>query len=159
MRRRFLLTVGLAAVGLVAVVTGTFQELLHVAPGYSGTIDTGWGNSLNHEEKLLSRLALLGVMGAVASTKWKLSSIIPVAVGGVILFYPVRAILHYVQDPGLYTEVTTYDGTTMKLVLGAEPFLLIAGGILLITAGIYGWRNHPNPADNTEGPAEATATA
>lgn len=147
MRRKPLLTVALAAVGLGAIVVGIHQELLHLVP--NGTITTGWGRSLNHEEILLARLGVLGLVGAVAATRWRYATVAPVATGLVVIFYPVRAVVHYARDPGLYTEVTASGGGTVRYVLGAEPFLLVAGGLLLVSAGVVGWRTHDAGDDTT----------
>ncbi|AZH24153.1 hypothetical protein [Haloplanus aerogenes] len=146
MRPRRLVPVALAIAGLVAIVIGIHQGLVHVAPGYDGTITTGWGGDLNHEERLLARLALVGVVGAVAARRWRRLAVVPAATGGVVLFYALRAALHYALDPGLYVEVSAYGGPT-RLVLGAEPFLLVAGGALLVGAAVVEWRARPDDAD------------
>jgi hypothetical protein len=137
-RHRRLLPVAVAAVGFVAVAVGVRQGLLHVAPGYEGTIVTGWGRELNHEERLLVRVAAVGVCGSVAALRWRRLAVVPVAAGVVVAFYAFRAVLQYALDPGLYVEVSTYGGTT-RLVLGAEPALLAVGGALLVAAGVAGW--------------------
>ncbi|WP_262176694.1 hypothetical protein [Haloarcula laminariae] len=147
MNRRSLLAVALASVGLGAIVAGSYQELLHVAPAYEGTIETGWGGPRNHQERLLTRVGVLGLLGAVVASRWRYAALASVATGAVVLFYPVRAVLRYALDPGLYTEVTTYSGDTVEYVLGAEPFLLAAGGLLLVAAGVIGWRTHAAGTD------------
>ncbi|MEF8856657.1 MAG: hypothetical protein V5A16_04480 [Haloplanus sp.] len=71
---RRLVPVALAFAGLVAVVIGVHQELVHVAPGFEGTITTGWGGDLTHEERLLARLALVGGVGllvAAGVVRWR----------------------------------------------------------------------------------------
>ncbi|WP_430639249.1 hypothetical protein [Haloferax volcanii] len=141
MDRQRALAVVMAVVGFGAVVAGIHQELLHVAPRYDGTITTGWGGRLNHEEYLLARLGGVGVVGTLAALRWKYAAALPVAVGGVEIGYSLVAVSHYVREPGLYTTVQTFDGTT-RLVLGAEPFLLVAGGLLLFGAGVVAWRTH-----------------
>lgn len=140
--KRILPTV-LAVAGFTVIVIGIYQGLLHVAPGYDGTIMTGWDGGLNHEERLLAGLGAVGIAGAVATIRWKQFSIVPGFMGGVVLFYAVRAIYLQVQDVPLYTETTLYSGETTVFVLGSEPFLLIAGGLLLIGAGTVGWIYHP----------------
>jgi hypothetical protein len=135
-----------AALGLGVVVVGLYQEMLHVAPGYGGTIRTGWGGDLAHGERLLAWLGVVAVGGTVAATRLKYLAAVPVAVGGVVLVYAGRAVLGYVRDPGLYTPVRTYGGETTRFVLGAEPFLLVAGGGLLVVAGVAGWRAHAGRA-------------
>jgi len=143
---RRVVPVALALAGLVAVVIGIRQELVHVAPGFEGTITTGWGGDRNHEERLLARLAFVGVVGAVAARRWRRLAAIPAATGGVVLFYALRATLHYALDPGLYVTVSAYGGQT-RLVLGAEPVLLVVGGGLLVAAGVVRWRAHPDRAE------------
>jgi hypothetical protein len=123
----------------VVVVIGTRQGLVHVAPGYEGTITTGWGGDLNHEEHLLARLAIVGVGGTVTALRWRRLSVVPVATGVVILCYALRAVLQYALDPGLYVEMSV-GGVPTRTVLGGEPFLLVAGGALLVAAGVVGWR-------------------
>jgi len=135
MRPRRLVPVALAAAGLVVIVIGIQQELVHVAPGHEGRVVTGWGGELNHEERLLAQLGAVGVAGAVAALRWRRLAVVPVATGGVVLCYALRAVVYYALDPGLYTTVPVYGGTT-RLVLGAEPALLVAGGTLLVAAGI-----------------------
>ncbi|WP_416838866.1 hypothetical protein [Haloferax sp. DFSO52] len=146
MDRQRILAVALAVVGFAAIVVGIQQELLHVAPGYEGTIETGWGGRINHEERLLAQLAGVGVVGTLVTLRWKYAAVVPLVIGGVELGYSIRAVLHYVQDPGLYTQVQKYDGTTTRLILGAEPFLLVAGGLFLLGAGVVGWRLHQQSA-------------
>jgi hypothetical protein len=143
---RRLVPVALAFAGLVAVVIGVHQELVHVAPGFEGTITTGWGGDRNHEERLLARLALVGGVGAVAASRWRRFAAVPVATGVAVLFYALRATLHYALDPGLYVTVSAYGGPT-GLVLGAEPVLLVGGGGLLVAADVVRWRAHPDRAD------------
>jgi hypothetical protein len=130
----------LAAVGFAAILVGIHQGLVHVAPGYEGTITSGWGGPLNHEERLLAALGAVGVVGTVATRRWKRLAVVPVATGGVVLFYALRAMFQTAQNLTLYAETTTYDGTPVAFVLGVEPVLLVAGGFLLVGAGIESWR-------------------
>ena len=58
----------LAVAGTLAVVVGIHQGLVHVAPSYEGTITSGWGGELNHEEVLLAGVSALGVAGSVVCT-------------------------------------------------------------------------------------------
>jgi hypothetical protein len=146
-----MLPVVLAVAGFAVVVAGISQGLIHVAPGYEGQIMSGWGGPLNHEEILLAQLGGIGIAGSVAARRWKRLSLIPVAMGGVVLFYAVRALGLTMLDTPLYTETTTtYGGEPIMFVLGAEPFLLIAGGSLLVGAGVLGWRAHADRENGME---------
>lgn len=156
MRNSRALPIVIAAAGFGAVVVGIYQGLVHVAPGYEGTIVTGWGRGLNHEEYLLAQLSAVGVGGAVGSLRWRRLAAVPVAAGGVVSFYSLRAVLHYAFDPGLYTEVSRHGGGSVVLVLGAEPFLLVAGGVLLAVGGVMGWRARLTRSDDVS-PVRATA--
>lgn len=155
MNRQDLVAVGLALVGFCAIVVGIHQDLVQVAPGYPGLIETGWDGSLSHEERLLAQLAALGVGGTIATIRWRSAAVLPLAVGVVELFYSIRAVISYAREPGLYTEVTLYDGTVTRFVLGAEPSLLVLGGLLVLGAGIVGWRAHGNRSD-ASGPSQRT---
>lgn len=139
----------LAVAGFAAIVIGIYQGLIHVAPGYEGTIMTGWGGDLNHEERLLAGVGAVGTGGTVALFRWKRLAIVPVATGGVVLFYALRAILQTVQNVRLYTETTMYEDAPVVFILGAEPFLLIAGGLLLVGAGGVGWRQQSKDGNQT----------
>ena len=147
MRTKPVLPVVVAVAGLAGIVVGIYQGLVHVAPGYGGTISSGWGGTLNHEERLLASIAAVGIGGTVASLRWKRFCAVPVAAGGVVLFYALRAILQYVQTVPLYAETTTRSGEPVVFILGAEPFLLILGGVLLVGAGLLGWRQQTNRDD------------
>lgn len=121
--------------GFAAIGIGVYQGYIHVAPAYEGTIMSGWDGSLNHEEVLLVQLGALGVGSVVAGLRWKRLSILSFVMGGIVLFYAVRAVFN--PPMPLYREVTVgFEGETVKFVLGAEPFLLAAGGLLLMGAGI-----------------------
>ncbi len=138
-----LLPVMIAVTGFVAIVFGTHQGLVHVAPGYEGTITSGWDGDLNHEELLLVLVGGVGIGGAVAARRWKHLASIPVLMGGVVLFYVFRAVLGQFRSPhSLYREYTLHppgsEEYTVMIVLGAEPFLLAVGALLLVGAGIAG---------------------
>jgi hypothetical protein len=155
MRNDVVLQVALAVAGAAAVLIGIHQELVHVAPGYEGTIMTGWGGSLNHEERLLARVGVVGLAGAVGALRWERLFAVPVAAGGVVLFYALRAIHHWTVNETLYAETSTYDGSPIAYVFGAEPFLLVAGGLLLVGAGLVGRRRHPS-RDESDEPARSS---
>ncbi|MEF8788973.1 MAG: hypothetical protein V5A61_02495 [Haloarculaceae archaeon] len=149
MRYGRLVPVAIAVAGATAIVIGIYQGLIHVAPGYEGTITSGWGGPLGHEERLLARVGVVGVGGAVASRRWKPFAAVPIVAGGVVLFYALRAVVQYARSPGLLVEVSTYGGP-VRFVPGAEPFLLVAGGGLLVVAGAVGWRGPPNDAGESD---------
>ncbi len=150
MKNRRLVPVGLAVVGCAVIVVGVYQGLIHVAPGYEGTIVSGWGGDLNHEEVLLVQLGAVGVGGAVAATRWKRVASVPLVTGGVVLFYALRAVVGLFLSPTrpLYREFSPpapgFEGDPVVFVLGAEPFLLAAGGLLLVGAGVAGLSRRPS---------------
>ncbi|MFC7228700.1 hypothetical protein N0B31_14915 [Salinirubellus salinus] len=136
-----LVPVAMAILGFAAIGIGVYQGLVHVAPGYEGTIMSGWDGSLSHEEVLLVQLGALGVGSVVAGLRWKRLSSLSFVMGSIVLFYAVRAVFNLFQSPRpLYREFSVqgagFEGDTVMLVLGAEPFLLAAGGLLLIGAGL-----------------------
>lgn len=134
----------LSLAGFVAVMVGVEQGVLHVAPGYQGTINAG-AEEFTRRKWLLAGLGVVGVAGAVASLRSVRLSVVPVAVGGVVVAEAVRTtVLAATGLPyPLFTE-TTYrrSGEPVVFVLGAEPFLLVAGGLLFVGAGIVGLRTH-----------------
>lgn len=127
--------------------------MIHVAPGYAGTITSGWGGTLNHEERLLAGVGAVGVGGTVAARRWKRLSLVPMAAGGGVLLYALRAVVLQIRNLPLYVETTAYGGDPVVFVLGAEPFLLVAGGALLVRAGVLRWRRGSNRADDGAGSA------
>lgn len=131
----------MAVVGFGAIVVGIQQGLVHVAPGYEGSIVTGWDGAPNHEELLLVLFGGVGIGGTIAARKWKYLASIPVSMGGIVLFYVFRAVLGQFRSPhSLYREYSLRppgsEEYTVMVVLGAEPFLLAVGGLLLVGAGI-----------------------
>lgn len=139
--------VGAAAAGFLTIVVGVHQSLVDVAPGFDGRIVTGWDRSLSQEERLLAALGGVGLAGAAGVTRWRRLAAVPVVVGSVVLLYTLRAVGQYAMRPGLYTDVRLHDGTTTRFVLGAEPFLLAGGALLLVIAGVAGWWTHREEAD------------
>ena len=144
----------MAAVGFAAIVFGIYQGLVHVAPGYEGTIMSGWDGTPNHEEVLLVLAGGVGIGGAVAARKWKRLASIPVVMGGIVLFSMLRAVLGQFRSPhSLYREYTLQppgsEEYTVMIILGAEPFLLAVGGLLLVGAGITGLKSGPLPGKAT----------
>ena len=145
MNRRALLPGGVAIAGMLAIVIGIYTELLTMRPGIGGTIETGWGGPLNHEEQLLAGLSIVGTISAFAAIRWQRVALLAQAVGGVVLFYALRAVVGYAFDPtlGIYTGFPVLDGTGGRVIFGAEPYLLVLGGLLLIAAGVLGFRDCP----------------
>lgn len=153
----------LAVAGCAAIVLGIFQGLVHVAPGYEGTITTGWDGPLSRQEVLLGLLGAGGVGGTIAAHRWKRLAGVPVAVGGVVLFYTARAVYgQFRARRPLYREFHIYgggfDGEPIMFILGLEPFLLAGGGILLIGAGLAGW-NTRHASDERDETAASSSTA
>jgi hypothetical protein len=136
MDRRTTVSLALAAAGLVAVVVGVHQELLQFRPMYDATVETGWGGSLNHEERLLARVAVVGLLGVVASLRWRLAAIGSLAAGLVVSFYAARAVAHHAAEGALYTGLPIAGGATGRLLLGTEPYWLLLGGACLVVAGV-----------------------
>jgi len=141
MKRLRAVRVAVAIAGFAAIGIGVYQELVHVAPGYEGTIVSGWGGDLSHEEVLLVQLGALGVGGVVAGLRWRRLSALSVATGGVVLFYATRAVFRLFQSPKpLYREAPMqgggFEGESVMFVVGAEPFLLAVGALSLIVAGL-----------------------
>lgn len=154
MKNDRLVPVVIAATGFAAIVFGIHQGLVHVAPGYEGTITTGWDGALTHEELLLALVGGVGAGGTVAALRWKRLASVPVATGGIVLYSVFRAILGQFQSPhSLYREYSLQppgsEEFTVMVVLGAEPVLLAAGGLLLVAAGIAGSKLEPLPASAT----------
>ena len=151
----------IAVAGFAAIVVGIHQGVLHVAPGYQGVIDTG-GEALDRRGWVLAGLGVAGIAGAAISVRRQRLAVLPVAVGGAVLVEAVRTIVLVASTLpyALYTE-TTYrsTGEPVMFVLGAEPFLLVAGGVLLVGAGIVGLRGQRerNGGDEVSSPSGAAA--
>lgn len=142
MRWRTTLPGVLAAAGMLAVLVGIHQELVLVRPLYEGSITTGWSGPINHEERLLAQLGVLGLLGALTTVRWRSGAAVPVAVGGIVFFYSLRAAGYYAQDPGLYTGLPYLGRATSRFILGGEPYWLVGAGVLFVAAGIIGSRFH-----------------
>ena len=142
MENHRLVPVVMAVGGCATIVIGVYQGFVHVAPGYEGTLMSGWDGELSHEEVLLAQFGVVGVGGAVAALRWKRLASVPFVMGGIVLFYTLQAIFSWFRSPGrpLYREFSPqapgFEGETVMFILGAEPFLLAAGGVLLMGAGI-----------------------
>ncbi|QLG61897.1 hypothetical protein [Halorarum salinum] len=141
-KNRGISPVVLAIAGFAAIVVGIHQGVLHVAPGYQGTINAG-GEVPGRREWLLAGMGIIGIVGAAVAPWRKRLSVVPVAVGGIVLFEAFRTM--FVAANGLryplYTETTyPFSGEPIMFIFGAEPFLLVAGGGFLVGAGIVGLR-------------------
>lgn len=148
MKNDRLIPVVMAAAGFATIVVGIHQGLVHVAPGYEGTIMSGWDGELNHEELLLVQLGGVGIGGTVAALRWKRLASIPVVMGSIVLFYAFRAVLgQFRSSYPLYREYSLQppgsQEYTVMIILGAEPFILVVGGLLLMGAGIAGSKLEP----------------
>ncbi|QLG62117.1 hypothetical protein [Halorarum salinum] len=161
MRDDTVVPVVLAIAGYAAIVVGIHQGVLHVAPGYQGTINAG-GEVLGRREWLLTGTGVIGIGGAAVSLRRKRLSIVPAAVGGAVLFEACRTMIIAARSLPypLYTETTyRFSGEPIMFVFGAEPFLLVAGGGLLVGAGIVGLRGRRNreSGDETSSPSSRAA--
>lgn len=159
MNRRALAAGALALLGCAAVLVGVRQELLHFRPTYDATIHTGWGGEMNHEERLLVQLGALGLLGAIGASRWRPLAVVPAVTGGVVLFYPLRAMARLASDPGIYTGVPMLGDPAGRFVLGAEPFLLVAAGCLFVVSGGLAHLAHATQFDPAEGSDDAAPTA
>lgn len=153
---RTALAVVLSAAGLVAVVVGVHQELLAFRPMYDATVETGWGGPLNHEERLLRRVAVLGLLGGVASVRWRLAAVGPIVAGVVVGFYATRAVAYHAAEQALYTGLPVAGGETGRIVFGAEPYWLLLGAACLLGAGVLRLRVRPSEASD---PADSVSTS
>ncbi|USZ69833.1 hypothetical protein NGM10_15620 (plasmid) [Halorussus salilacus] len=147
MERRAFLPGGLAVAGALMVLIGIHQDLLLVRPAYEGAIETGWDGPISHEERLLAQASVLGLLGGIATVRWRFGAVLPLAVGGVVLSYSVRAVGHYARDPGLYTGVPFVGRATSRYVLGLEPYMLVGAGLLFVASGVVGIRSRTTPGN------------
>ncbi|WP_254822170.1 hypothetical protein [Haloglomus halophilum] len=151
MRRVRYIAPGLALLGLLAVVVGVYQDLLRIMPASAGSIETPWGRDPTQGEYLLLLWAGIGVVGAVAAIRWRLAAVAPAVMGSIVLLGTGNTVLRYEREIGLYTPVPTPGGDRAQHALGAEPFLLVAGALLLVGAGGVGWWAHAErPGSSTE---------
>ncbi|QGA82543.1 hypothetical protein [Halomicrobium sp. LC1Hm] len=158
MNGRTALSVVLSVVGLAAVVVGIHQELLQFRPMYDATVETGWGGPVNHEERLLARVAVVGVLGVVASLRWRRAALGAVAASAVVFFYAARAVGHYVAEGSLYTGFSVAGGDAGRFVLGAEPYWLVLGAACLLAGGVTRLYTGRNRTASTTVPADADAS-
>lgn len=143
MDRRALLPTGLALAGLVVVLLGLHQELLTARAAGGPTVTTGWGRDLNHTERLLGALATVALPVAAVSVRVRRAGYLVQAVGATVLWFALTASVHWLGQPEVYTGLPVAGGTTGEFVLAAEPYLLLAGGLLLVAAGAVGAQGTP----------------
>ncbi|MBO4248326.1 hypothetical protein IL252_10925 [Halomicrobium sp. IBSBa] len=158
MNRRAALSVVLSIVGLAAVVVGIYQELLHFRPMYDATVHTAWDGRISHEERLLSRVAVVGVLGVLASFRWRRAALGAVAASAVVFFYAARAVGHYAAEGSLYTGFSVAGGDAGRFVLGAEPYWLVLGAACLLAGGVVRLYTGRSRTANTTVPADADAS-
>jgi hypothetical protein len=159
MRRYRYIAPGLALLGLLAVAVGVYQDLLRIVPAAAGTIETAWGRHLVRGEYLLLLWAVIGGVGAVAAVRYRLAAVVPVVMGSIVLLGTGNTVLRYEREIGLYTPVPTPGGDGAQHALGAEPFLLVAGALLLVAAGAAGWWAHADrPGTSTDDAEPGTRT-
>jgi len=131
-----LVPVALAVAGLVTILVGVHTDSLHVKPMYDYTVTTGWDGPLNYQEREMLELAAIGVLGTLAALRWRRVAYGAIAAGALVLVYPVRFLTRRI---GSVTEgMVVFGGETIELSYGAEPFLLLLGGTLLVLAGVAG---------------------
>lgn len=155
MDRRSLLPLGLALAGLAAILVGLHQELVTVRPAYDGSITTGWGRDLNAGERQLGALATGALPVAAVTVRYPRARYLLQAVGLFVAGRALYASVHWLLQPDVYTGIPIAGGTSGELVLGAEPYLLVVGGLLLVAAGSAGAR----PAPLTRGDRDAQESA
>jgi hypothetical protein len=153
MQRRALLSAALALAGAVVVLFGLHQELLATRAA-AGSVTTGWGGDLNHTERLLGAVALAALPMAVLSGYLRAAAYLVQLAGAAVAGYAVYAALHWLGQPGTSTGLPIAGGRTGDVVLAAEPYLLVVGGLLLVAAGVVG--AHPR-ALALDGPALRSA--
>ena len=158
MDRRTILPVGLAFVGLVTVLVGLHQDLLTVRAAYDGTVTTGWGRDLNHTERKLGLLATVALPVAAAAARYRYAGYLVQAAGAAVTWAALSASVHWLLDPVVYSGLPVAGGTSGAFVLGAEPYLLLVGGLLLVAAGVAGAHPSPYGVSDSDAPRSASAT-
>ena len=136
--RSKLLPVALSVGALLAVLVGVHTESLHAAASSGYTVQTGWDGPLNYQELELVELAALGVLGALAAVRWRRAAYGTLLAGGLVLVYPIRFLADRFESVSQGLDVG--GGTTIDVSFGAEPYLLLFGGTVLVLAGVAGIR-------------------
>jgi len=136
--RPALVSAALSVVGLAAVLVGVHTESLHAAASSGYTVQTGWDGPLNYQELELIELAALGVLGALAAVRWQRAAYGTLLAGGLVLVYPLRFLADRFESVSQGLDVG--GGTTIDVSFGAEPYLLLFGGTVLVLAGVAGVR-------------------
>jgi hypothetical protein len=156
MDRRALLPTGLALAGLVVVLLGLHQELLTARAAGGPTVTTGWGRGLNHEERLLGALATAALPLAAAAARVRRIGYVVATAGGVVAGVALWAAGSWLAEPWVSTGVPGDAGT---VVLGAEPSLLVLGGLVLVASGLVGALMPPAGVTDRDVPARTTEGA
>jgi hypothetical protein len=154
MDRRALLPTGLALAGLVVVLLGLHQELLTARAAGGPTVTTGWGRGLNHEERLLGAVATAALPLAAAAARFRLLGYLVATAGAAVTGVAVWAAGSWLAEPWVSTGVPGDAGT---VVIGAEPYLLVVGGLLLFASGLVAARGTPVDAGDRDAPARSPA--
>lgn len=158
MESRDVIPAGLALTALALVVVGIHQELLTTRFAGGPIIETGWGGDLSYQERQLGALVAGALPVAAASARYRRAGYLVQAVGAVVLGATLLATTHWIGQPEVYTGLPVAGGASGVFVLGAEPYLLVVGGLLLVGAGVAGARpDATDAADNdSQGPAGVT---
>jgi len=133
-----LVPVAISVGALATVFVGVHTESLHAAAASGYTVQTGWDGPLNYQELELVELAALGVLGALAAVRWRRAAYGTLLAGGLVLVYPIRFLADRFESVSQGLDVG--GGTTIDVSFGAEPYLLLFGGTVLVLAGVAGIR-------------------
>lgn len=144
LRGRHALAVLLALVATAAILLGARSELVTLRPTYDGSlraVQAGAGVRVGHGERFLAQLGGLGTVGALLSARWRRAGLVTQLCGGAVLLFAGLAVLHQYRAFDLYTGIRFLGGSSGAVVLGATPYLFALGGVLLVTAGVAGYRS------------------
>jgi len=133
-----LVPVALSVAALVTILVGVHTDSLHVEQMYDYTVTTGWDGALNYQEREMIELAAIGVLGTLGALRWRRVAAGAIVAGALVLVYPVRFFTR--GSRSVTGEMVVFGGETIELYYGAEPYLLVLGGLLLVLAGVVGLR-------------------